>query len=282
MPEITAELVRELREKSGAGMMDCKKALEATGGDFEGAFDHLRKQGLKTAEKKAGRATGEGRVYAVVSDDQRSGAMVNVSCETDFVAKTPDFEAFLDALCRAALEHSPADVAELTGKPWKQGGTVDDALKALVGRLGENIQVAAVARFENSEGRVGAYVHHDMKKAALASVTTGADTDTARETLRDLCMHVVVFRPGALDREAVPRDRLERERAIYREEVKDKPDDIRERILGGKLEKFFAETVLTEQPWIRDDKLSVKSAVERALGTGTRIEAYARFQVGEA
>ena len=278
MSQITAALVRELREKSGAGMMECKKALEATGGDMEAAFDELRKAGLKTAAKKAGRDTGEGRVASALSDDGKTGAMVAIACETDFVAKTPDFEGFLGDLAAHVLEHGPADVDECLGQPWKGDGTAQDALTALVGKLGENIQIAAVQRFESPEGVVGAYVHHDDKKGALVAVRTSS-TDAA-EALKDLCMHIVVFNPEALDRNSVSDEAIEREKAIIKEGLAGKPEEIQEKIMGGRLDKFFAENTLVDQPWIKDDKQSVSKALEGALGDGTAITAFHRFQVG--
>ncbi len=280
MPQITAVLVRELREKSGAGMMECKKALEATSGDVEAAFDELRKSGLKTAAKKAGRETGEGRVTASVSDDGRRGAMVSIACETDFVAKTPDFEGFLADLASHVLEHGPKDVDECLTQPWKGDGTAQDALSALVGKLGENIQISSVQRYEDSDGLVAAYVHHDNKKGALVSVHTAADQAAAADCLKDLCMHIVVYNPAALDRDGISEDLIERERAIIKEGLAGKPEDIQEKILVGRLDKFFAENALIDQPWIKDDKQSVAKAVETTLGEGSRASAFRRFQVG--
>lgn len=278
MSDITAAMVRELREKSGAGMMECKKALEATNGDTEAAFDELRKSGLKTAAKKAGRDTGEGRVASCVSADNRTGSMVAIACETDFVAKTPDFEGFLGDLAAHVLEHAPSDVDACMTQPWKGDGTVSDALKALVGKLGENIQISAVQRYENAEGLVGAYVHHDDKKGALVSVRTGGDASA--EALRDLCMHIVVFNPAALDRASVSDETVEREKAIIKEGLAGKPEEIQEKIMVGRLDKFFAENTLVDQPWIKDDKQSVCKALEGALGDGTAISDFKRFQVG--
>ena len=280
MAEITAKAVRDLREQSGAGMMDCKKALQATNGDFDAAFDHLRKQGLKAAEKKAGRETGEGRVLAASSSDGKNGSLVAVRCETDFVAKTPDFEGFMNELAAHVLEHGSSDPEAIESQAWKAGGTVGDALKALVGKLGENIQLASMTRFENPGGVVAAYVHHDQKKAALVSVTTSADAAKAADALRDLCMHIVVFNPSGKDRNSVPADTVERERAIYLAEVENKPAEIQEKIVSGKMDKFYAGSVLSEQPWVKDDKMSVQKALEQELGAGTTIADFVRVQVG--
>ena len=193
MAEITATMVRELRDKTGAGMMECKKALTACDGDMEAALDELRKSGLKTAAKKAGRETSEGRVYAKVADDLRSGALVSISCETDFVAATEQFQGFLDDLASHVLEHKPSNLDECMTQQWKGDGTVADALTQLVGRLGENIQIADVVAMENTSGGVGAYVHHDNKKGAMVSVTCPKPNG---DTLKELCMHAVVFQPA--------------------------------------------------------------------------------------
>jgi elongation factor Ts len=280
MADITAKMVRELREKSGAGMMECKKALVATNGDVEAAFDELRKSGLKTAAKKAGRDTGEGRLACKTTDDGRSGAMVAIACETDFVAATEDFTGFLTGLAEHVLEHGPENVEQCLTQPWKGDGTVDNALKALVGRLGENIQIAQVQRYENPEGIVSGYVHHDQKQGALVSVRTGASAADAAGSLKELCMHIVVYSPEALDRDSITDEAVEREKAIIREGLAGKPEEIQEKIMVGRIEKFFAEKTLVDQPWIMDDKTSVTKALVGALGDGTAVSGFARFQVG--
>ena len=210
----------------------------------------------------------------------KKGALVAVRCETDFVAKTPDFEGFLGDLAAHVLENGSSDADSIADQAWKAGGTAGDALKALVGKLGENIQLAGMTCFENAGGVVAAYVHHDQKKAAMVSVTTSADAGKAADILKDLCMHIVVFNPSGKDRESVPADTVERERAIYMAEVENKPAEIQEKIVAGKLDKFYAGSVLSEQPWVKDDKISVQKALEEALGAGTTIADFVRFQVG--
>jgi elongation factor Ts len=283
---ISASMVRELRDKSGAPMMDCKKALEATGGNLEDAFDHLRKAGLKAADKKSSREMGDGRVAALIADDGRSGSLVAVTCETDFVANTPDFQELMTGLAEHVLEHAPTGVDSgdepLLSQKWAPTDTsVEEGVKVLVGKLGENIQVSDAARLENAGGYVFAYVHHDNKQAAMVSVTTGADRAKAEAALKSLCQHLVVFMPPHLDRDEVPADVVEREKAIYLEEVKGKPENIQDKIVGGKLEKFFSTVALVDQPWIHDDKQTVAKALEQELGAGTRVAGFARFRVGE-
>lgn len=276
---ITAEDVRKLRETTGAGLMDCKKALEATSGDIEAAVDHLRKQGLKTAEKKAGREAGDGRVYAWIADDGRSGSMVALRCETDFVARTEDFESFLQGLCAHVAERRPGSVDEMLGQPYGPSeAPVSEAIKQLVGKLGENIQLADAAFLECADGKVGCYIHHDQKKGALVAV--GGATQGGEDDLKTLGMHVVFHAPTAMTREEVPATAIEREKAIYLEEVKGKPAEIQDKIVAGKLDKYFAQVVLPEQPWVKDDKLSTAKAVQQTFGKDAAITGFAHFVVG--
>jgi elongation factor Ts len=280
MAEITASMVRELRDKSGAAMMDCKKALEATGGNMADAFDELRKRGLKSAAKKEGRATAQGRLAAHVSEDGRKGAMVALACETDFVANTDDFNAFLKALAAHAFQHAPKDAATMLAQSWAKGGTVHDALQLLIGKLGENMQVADVAVFSASDGQVGTYIHHDKMKGAIVHVTTSADRAKAEATVKALGMQVVVFNPTALDSSEMDPSLVARERDIAREGLAGKPAEIQEKIIAGRLDKFFAENTLVGQAWIHDDKTTVAKAVVAQLGAGSKVKAFRRFQLG--
>lgn len=280
--DIIPEMVRALRERTGAGLMECKRALEAAHGDIEAAVDFLRKSGLKTAEKKAERVTGEGRVRVHVGPKSRVGSMVALTCETDFVAKTPDFEALLSDLSTHVAEKNPPSVEVLLEQHFRDGKvSVGETLKLLVGKIGENMRLARIMRLENMQGRIGGYIHHDGKKGALVSVTTQAEEAVAAEALKELAMHVVVFNPTAARRDQVPADLVERERAIYLEEVKSKPAEMQAKIVSGKLEKFYADQVLPEQKWMKDETKTVQEIVEERLGPGSRIEAFARFQVGK-
>ncbi len=277
MAEITAALVRELREKTGAGMMECKKALTVTSGDLEAALDELRKAGLKTAAKKEGRSTSEGRVFSKIAEDGKSGAMVAISCETDFVANTEDFQGFINDLSSHVLEHKPTNLEECLTQAWKGDGTVADGLKMLVGRLGENIQIANVAYYENAAGGVGAYVHHDNQQGALVNVTC---ENPSSDLFKELCMHVVVFNPPFLNREQISESEVDREKEVIRAGLAGKPPEIQEKIMVGRLEKFYGEKVITEQPWIKDDKSTVQKSMEAAVGKGSKLEGFTRFQVG--
>lgn len=279
---ITASDVMSLRDRTGAGMMDCKKALQESGGDVEKAEDLLRIKGMKSADKKAGRETGEGRVLTVLADDGRSGAMVAVRCETDFAAGTEDFQGLLNALCDHVASQKPNSVEDMLEQPWQGSDvSVDRAIKEATSKLGENMQLAGIAYLETGEGQVGTYIHHNCKVGVLVSVTTPASQGDAAEHLKSLGMHIAFTNPPALTRDEVAADEVEREVGIYREEIKDKPEEIQEKIIQGKLDKFYSTQALVEQPWVKDDTLSVAQAMEALLGEGSQVAAFARFAIGE-
>jgi elongation factor Ts len=283
---ITAKMVSELRQRTGAAMMDCKKALEASGGDLESAVDHLRKQGLKSAEKKASRETAEGRVFAVLDDSGKRGHLVGVACETDFLSGSENFIAFVDKLRASVTSADPTGVEDgerpFMDQPFEGAENVRAGITAAVGSFGENVQIADLARLENVEGLVGTYIHHDNKQGAIVSVTTSADPGTATEVLRSLCQHIVVFPSTYATRAEVTADAVDRERAVLAEaeDMKSKPENVREKMIEGRLKKFYAEVVLAEQPWILDDKTSVEKHLAKELGEGTRIEAFSRVKLG--
>ncbi len=282
---ITAKMVSELREMTGAAMMDCKKALEASGGDFEAAIDHLRKQGLKSAAKKAERTTAEGRVFAVVSPDARVAHIVGVACETDFLAGSDGFKDLVARLQEHVRAHDPDGIEDgerpLAGQDFG-GESVSDAIRSAIGWFGENIRLENLARLENREGRVASYVHHDKKQGAIASVSTAASAEKAAGVLKSLCQHIVVHRPAYARRELVPAEAVAREKAVLAEseEVRTKLENVREKVLLGRLNKFYEAHVLAEQPWILDDKITVQKALEKELGGAVRIEAFARVKLG--
>jgi len=283
---VTAKMVQELRASTGAGLMDCKKALEATSGDLEAAVDHLRKQGLKSAAKKAERETAEGRIGSSLTDDRRRGTLVSVACETDFLAKGEGFKAFVGELEEHVLSQDPDGLENgerpLLSQPWKGSGpSVSEKLQETIGSLKENIRFADFARLVASEGRVGSYVHHDGKQAALVAVETEATVEGSEGFLKALCQHLVVFAPPYLSRNDVPEEDVEREREVIRDsdEVKKKPEEFRDKIVEGKLGKFYSQTCLEEQPWIHDDKSSVQKAMEKELGKGARILAFRRLRI---
>jgi elongation factor Ts len=281
--DITSKMVQDLRERSGAPLMDCKRALVATNGDIDAAFDHLRKAGLKTADKKAGRSMGAGRVGALIAQNGQAGALVALSCETDFSANTEDFGSMVASFCAHALRHRSSSPSEMLAQKLEgSAGSLDDALKQLVGKIGENMQLSSVSSYENKAGRVGAYVHHTPRIGALVSLTSDAAPEKIDAFIKQLGMHIASAKPSARTREEIPAEVIEREKAVYREsdDLKGKPADRLGKILEGKLEKFFQGTVLGEQPWVMDPALSVDKALAAALGKNARIEAFSLFQVG--
>ncbi len=285
--EITSEMVRALRDLTGASRMDCKRALVATSGDMNAAQDHLRLQGAKASGKKAERSTAEGRIFAVRAKDGRRGHLVGVACETDFLAKSDKFRDFVREVEKHVLSQDPSGVDDgprpiLAQRLHGEGAPLSQVLQEIVGVFGENTRIANCVRFENREGQVGTYVHHDHKQGAIVSVTTAAKPEVAVEVLKNLCQHVVVFRPTYANRGDVPASEVERERAVIlaADDMKSKPENVREKMVVGRLNSFFAQQVLGEQPWILDDKQSVEKALEKALGPGTKILAFRRVHLG--
>jgi elongation factor Ts len=286
---ISAELVRQLRDKTGAGMMDCKRALEETDGEIEAAVDVLRKSGAAKAEKRAGRAAAEGLVAAAITPGGDAGALVEVNCETDFVARNDEFRAFTKALAALVVERKPAGLEALKAMPFGDHGTVDAAVVALIAKIGENIVVRrAVAYDVDGAGAVAAYVHHGDKVGVLVQVACTkaetAATDGFREAVRDVALQIAAHSPGYIRSDEIPADVLERERGIYRAQIQGKPANIIDKIVEGKLRKFYTEVCLLDQEFVRDRELSVRKYLEqraKALGDSIEIERFARFAVGE-
>jgi len=288
----TAKDVAALRARTGAGMGDCKKALEETGGDIEKAIDALRKKGMAKAEKRAGRAAAEGQIITWVSDDATLGAMIELNSETDFVARNDEFVALATLVCRHIAEDTSLDgVAEvgtdhaLLGKHWHhdKAMTLGEVVKAAAAKTGENVQLRRVARFASS-GTVGFYRHHNGKVAVLAEVT-GVTGDVGRGVANTVAEHVAAGVPTvavAVRKEDVSPELVERERAIFVEQAKasGKPDNIVEKMVVGRIEKFYSEVTLLQQPWVRDDSKTVGQLVKET--PGAEVARFARFQMGEA
>ncbi len=284
--QITSEMVRDLREKTGAGMMDCKKALAESGGSVEKAIDFLRKKGLAAAAKKASRIASEGIVAAAV--DAGVGALVEVNCETDFVAKTDDFQSFAREV--AALVHgkSPATVDEALAMP-AAGGTLGEKLNEKVAKIGEKISFRRFVRFAVPAGEKGVlvpYIHAGGKIGVIVDLRGAGPGDAEFAALaKDLAMQVAAANPSYVDRDGVPADVLAREKAIYREQAlaAGKPEKILDKIADGKLEKFYGDFCLVEQAFIKDPDRKVRDLLKAmASRTGeARVAGFARFQVGE-
>ncbi len=284
--QITSEMVRDLREKTGAGMMDCKKALAESGGSVEQAIDFLRKKGLAAAAKKASRIASEGIVAARVDD--AGGALVEVNCETDFVAKTDDFQAFAREVAALVHEKNPGDVEQALAMP-AAGGTLSEKLNAKVAKIGEKISFRRFARFAVPAGEKGVivpYIHAGGKIGVIVDLR-GASAGNAEfaALAKDIAMQVAAANPSYVDRDAVPADVVAREKAIYREQAlaAGKPEKILEKIADGKLEKFYGDFCLVEQAFIKDPDRKVRELLAAmASRTGeARVARFARYQVGE-
>jgi len=289
MAEITAALVKELREKTGAGMMDCKRALGEAAGDLEQAVDWLRKKGLSAAAKKAGRVAAEGLVGTVA--DGRAGAVVEVNSETDFVARNESFQGFVRAVTGLVLAKGD-DIEALKAAPFPgTGRTVAEELTHLIATIGENMALRRAKRIGVATGVVVPYVHSPLapgigKIGALVGLESGADAGTLQSLGRQLAMHVAAANPSYLDTASVDRATLEREREILRERARQagKPDAIIDKIVEGQLRKFYEESVLLEQIYVVDGESRVGKVVEAAAkeaGAPIRLAGYARFKLGE-
>ena len=274
--QITAAMVKELRERTGAGMMDCKRALTEAEGDLEKAIGIMRLSGQAKADNKAGRITAEGVVTIKIDGMGRRAAMVEINCETDFVAKEAAFRDFVDAVCARVLAADPADVDELGGIPlYGEGGSsIEEERRGLVAKIGENISVRRFAAIESQGGRLGAYVHGT--RIGVVVDLEGADDVVAR----DIAMHVAASRPVAVGESDMPEEMLGREREILQAQVADsgKPPEIQKRMLAGRIAKFLKEVTLLGQPFVKDPDRPVGEFLRASGATVLRFE---RFEVGE-
>jgi len=264
-------MVKELRERTGAGMMECKKALVETNGDMDAAAEALRTSGQAKADKKAGRVAADGRV--VILADGNRAVIAEVNSETDFVAKDDNFVAFAEAVAAAALSTGTVDVEKLGGEKIADGRTVEQARTDLITKVGENISVRRAEIVEN-DGPIGSYTHGARIGAIVA--LTGGDEELAR----DIAMHVAAINPVCVDESGVPAETLERERRIYTEQAEGsgKPAEIIEKMVTGKVAKFLKEITLVGQPFVKDPDVSVGKLLQ---GAGASVTTFVRFEVGE-
>lgn len=288
---ITAKDVAALRARTGAGMGDCKKALEETGGDIEKAVDQLRTKGIAKAEKRAGRAASEGQIITWVSDDATLGVMIELNSETDFVSRNDEFVALATMVARHIAEDTSLDgVAELgtdhalLNKHWHHDKalTLGEVVKAAAAKTGENVQLRRVARYATS-GTIGVYRHHNGKVAVLVDVQ-GATGDAAKTLGGSVAEHVAAGVPTvaiAVQKTDVPAELVEREKAIFVEQAKasGKPDNIVEKMVSGRIDKFYSEVTLVQQPWVRDDSKTIGQLVKETAGAD--LKRFVRFQMGE-
>ena len=284
---ITASMVKELREMTGAGMMECKKALTEADGDMDKAVDVLRTRGLAAVAKKAGRATNEGTVMALVSDDAKVGALVELNCETDFVGMNEKFKAYAEKIARVALAAKPADLDGLKAAEF-EGETVEAIVTDCIHVMGENTQLARFAVVE--AGAVASYIHGGGKIGVLVTFDVDGIDATSEDFVhygRDVAMQVAAVNPIAATREDVPADVVEHEMGIYKAQAAEsgKPENIQEKIATGRLEKFFKEQCLAEQEFVKNPDQTVNeytAEVAKKLGGSIKITGFKRFQLGEA
>ncbi len=267
---VTAELVKQLRERTGAGMMECKKALVATNGDTDAAAEQLRMQGLAKADKKASRIAAEGTL--IIERAGLRAVIVEVNCETDFVAKQDDFQQFARTVASAALAERVTDVADLLARPAAAGGSLEDARKTLIAKIGENISVRRIAAVE-APTALGTYLH-GSRIGCLVALRGGTE-----ELGRDIAMHAAAMNPDYVSAAEVPAGILAKEREIFAEQVKGehKPAEILAKIVEGKLRKRLAEITLLGQPFVKDDKVTVEKLLK---GAGAEVARMVRYEVG--
>jgi elongation factor Ts len=270
---ITAETVKTLRERTGAGMMECKKALVETGGDLDAAAELMRKSGLAKADKKAARTAAEGVLAVARSADGRSATLVEVNCETDFVARQPEFQSFAAEVAQAALAAGKEDAEAIASLALAGGKSVDDARRELIARIGENITVRRAARL-SAPTRIGSYVH-GIRIGTLVGLKGGDET-----LARDLAMHVAAANPQYVQPEDVPAATVAKEREILMAQAaaEGKPANIVEKMVEGRLRKYLAEICLTGQPFVKDPDLAVGKLLQQS---GATVTGFLRFEVGE-
>lgn len=273
---VTASLVKELREKTGAGMMDCKKVLTETDGDMEKAAELLRERGIAKAAKKSSRIAAEGLVVAYVSDDGKTGAVVEVNAETDFVAKNEEFKNFANDVALQVVKENPASVEDLLNQKWinDSSKTVSEILTDKIATIGENMSIRRFIRF-TSNGLVAKYIHGEGKIGVLVSMEGGDE-----EVAKDICMQIAAARPEYLDRNTVPEEAVKKEMEILKAQAMNegKPAEIAEKMVQGRIGKFYGDICLVEQPFVKDPNIKVSDLL---ASKGAKVIEFARLEKGE-
>lgn len=276
---ISAGMVKDLREQTGVGMMECKKALTESGGDLQKAIVWLREHGMARANKKSGRVTAEGIVEVALSADNKSGVLVEVNCETDFVSKNDDFQGFVKEVATVALKAKTASVEELKNAKLASGTSVGETLSLLIAKIGENLNLRRVEVLQaSSNGVVAGYSHMGGKIGAMVCL----EGTTSIECAKDVAMHIAAANPKYLDPSSTNQDELAQEKEIARKKLVEegRPADMLEKILAGHVNKFYKEICLTEQPFVKDSKQSV-SAFVKSVAKDASIKGFIRFQLGD-
>lgn len=271
---VSAAMVKELRERTGAGMMDCKKALDETQGDLDAAIEFLRVKGMAGADKKAGRVAAEGVIAIAISDDKKKAAIVEVNCETDFVAKGDDFQTFANVVAKVVLEKGFTSVEDLEKETLESGKTIDETRRALIAKIGENMQIRRVEIVETSSGEIGSYQHGE-KIGVVVAMNNGNEA-----LIRDVAMHVAATKPQAISADDVDQEILNKEREILTDQAKEsgKPMEIIEKMIDGRIRKFLEEITLLGQPFVKDPDQTVEKLLKANDASVTR---FIRLEVGE-
>ena len=288
MTEISASMVMKLRKMSGQGMMDCKKALAEANGDVEQAIDILRKKGLATLAKRAERETTEGVVVSKRRKDGKVAAMATLCCETDFVARSVDFVAAAETLADYALTCPADEGVENVLETSVNGKKFSDILAEIASKTGEKIQVEDYAKYKlDGAGLISIYIHFNSKVGTMVQIETSdeqvATAESLKQTAADIAMHITATKPLALDKDGVSAETIEREKAIFAEQIKNKPANIIDKIIEGKMKKFFAENCLVEQQFVKDDSKTVAQVLDEAAkgaGGAAKIKRFVRFEIG--
>jgi elongation factor Ts len=284
--EISAELVKTLRDKTNCGFMDCKKALKETQGDLEGAVTYLRQKGIAVATKRAERATSEGAVWSYIGSDGMTGVLLEVNCESDFVAKTDSFIAFGNTLAAQIAQTPPSDCESLLTQPWQDqaGLTVQAYLTELIGQIGENIRLHRFSVFSGC-GPVAAYIHFGSKIGVLLELAAPANSEELQNLAKDLAMHVAATNPLAVSPDDLDPELIDKEKAIYAAQALEsgKPEKIIEKMVSGRLDKFFKEVCLIGQEFVKNPDVTVMQLLNEAgakIGGPVTVSRFVRYQVG--
>lgn len=283
---ITAKSVKELRERTGAGMMDCKKALTETNGDIDKAIEFLREKGLAAAAKKAGRVAAEGLVKTYITEDNKTAGIVEVNCETDFVAANDQFVSFADKLAKMVTETSATTVDELLAEKYEGEKTVKEALTELIATLGENMTVRRFKKVSVEKGAVQTYIHGGGRIGVVVELGCETESPVLAEVAKEICMQVAAANPLFLSKEDVDNEALEKEKDVYRAQAlnEGKPEKIVEKMVMGRIQKYYKEVCLLEQVWVKDgDKTITKFVEEKAkeVGSPITVNSFVRFERGE-
>ena len=287
---VTASMVKELREMTGAGMMDCKKALSATDGDFDKAIEFLREKGLATAEKKAGRIAAEGLVATTIKDGDKVAAIVEVNAETDFVAKNEVFQTFVKEVVEQAADTDAADIDAFKAEKWAldTSMTVDEKLAAMIAKIGENMNIRRFEKIVSEDGIVVSYIHAAGKIGVLVEAKTESNDERVKEALKNVAMQVAALNPKYVSTDDVPEEYKEHEKEILlaqaKQENPNKPDNIIEKMIIGRLNKEMKEICLLDQVYVQDSDLTVAKYVEKVAkenGANMTVKRFVRFETGE-